>query len=77
MKIIYREDDGSVAIFIPAPKGLNPETGNTWTIEELVKRVVPSGKRYKLVEDTDVPADRSFREAWTVDEADLTDGVNE
>ena len=36
---------------------------------------MPTGQKYKIVEDSDVPTDRSFRDAWIVDEADLTDGV--
>ena len=36
---------------------------------------MPSGYKYKIVEDSDVPIDRSFRNAWTVDESDLTDGT--
>jgi hypothetical protein len=31
--------------------------------------------RFKIVEDSVVPSDRTFRNAWTVDEATLTDGV--
>lgn len=29
----------------------------------------------KKVEDSELPANKDFREAWVVDEADLTDGV--
>ena len=36
---------------------------------------MPSGYKYKIVEDSDVPTDRSFRNAWTVDDSDLTDGT--
>ena len=36
---------------------------------------MPTGYKYKIVDVTDVSADRSFRNAWTVDEADLTDGL--
>ena len=53
----------------------NPDTGKIWTIEEIAAKTVPTGYKYKIVEDSDVPTDRSFRNAWTVDEADLTDGV--
>ena len=67
-RIIYNEDNGRVAIIIPAT-----ESGRT--IEEIAKKDVPTGYKYKIVEDTDVPTDRSFRDAWTVDESDLTDGV--
>ena len=36
---------------------------------------MPQGKKYKIVEDSEIPTDRSFRNAWVVDENDLTDGV--
>lgn len=78
MKIIYRKDDGSINILIPAPNFLleiNPDTGKVYTVDEVAKKDVPTGYKYKIVEDSDVPTDRSFRNAWTVDESDLTDGV--
>ena len=34
-----------------------------------------SGLKYKIVDDSVIPTDRSFRGAWEVDEAELTDGV--
>lgn len=30
---------------------------------------------YKIVEDDVIPTDREFRNAWTIDDAELTDGV--
>ena len=56
-------------------KDINPETNKVWTIEEIAKKDVPTGLKYKIIEDSDVPTDRSFRGAWTVDESELTDGV--
>ena len=76
-KIVYKQDNGIVAIVIPAPNQINPATGEVWTIDEIAAKDVPSGKKYKKIEDSDVPSDRSFRDAWTVDESDLTDGVGE
>ena len=54
----------------PVFKEINPETGKIWTIEEIAKKCldVPTGQKYKIVEDSDVPTDRSFRDAWIVDE---------
>lgn len=68
-RIIYKEKD-SVSIIIPSPK---------WegTIEELAKKDVPTGKKYKIVDVSEISSDRSFRDAWEVDEALLTDGVGE
>ena len=68
-------EEGIVSIMTPVFKEINPETGKIWTIEEIAKKDVPTGQKYKIVEDSDVPTDRSFRDAWVVDEADLTDGV--
>jgi hypothetical protein len=65
-RIIYPTDDG-VAIIVPADCGL--------TIEEIAAKDVPQGKPYKIVDVADIPSDRTFRNAWTVNEADLTDGV--
>jgi len=75
MKIIYKQDNGIAAIVSPVFTEINPDTNEIWTIEEIAAKTVPTGYKYKIVEDTDVPTDRSFRNAWTVDEADLTDGV--
>ena len=67
-RIIYQTDDGGVAVIIPAPDcGL--------TIEQVAAKDVPTGKPYKIVDVSEIPTDRSRREAWTVSADDLTDGV--
>jgi len=56
-RIIYPNDDGGVAIIVPAPEcGL--------TIEEIAAKDVPAGKPYKIVDVADIPSDRTFRNAW-------------
>ena len=74
-KILYKQDNGVVAIITPILNEINPNTGEYWTIDEIAAKDVPTGKKYKKVEDSDISEDRSFRDAWTVDESDLTDGV--
>tara|TARA_R100000388_G_C7103248_1_gene93088 strand:+ start:213 stop:446 length:234 start_codon:yes stop_codon:yes gene_type:complete len=74
MKIIFIGEDGIVNVLIPVLKDINPETGKVWTVEEIAKKDVPTGKKYKIVEDSEIPTDRSFRDAWVVNESDLTDG---
>ena len=77
-KIVYRADDGSVTIIAAAPDQympVNPSTGSPYTIDEVAAKDVPTGKKYKKMEDSEMPTDETFRDAWTVDEADLTDGV--
>jgi hypothetical protein len=59
-RIIYSTDDGGVAIIIPADCGL--------TIEEIAAKDVPDGKPYKIVDVTDIPEDRTFRDAWEYQE---------
>lgn len=55
-RIIYPNDDGGVAVIIPAACGL--------TIEEIAAKDVPAGKPYKIVDVADIPTDRTFRDAW-------------
>jgi hypothetical protein len=68
-RIIYPTDDGGVAILIPAPECLE-----THTIEEIAVKDVPAGKPYKIINATDMPSDRTFRNAWEV-QIDEPDGV--
>ena len=56
-RIIYPTDDGGVAVIVPAAEcGL--------TIEQIAAKDVPVGKPYKIVDVTDIPIDRTFRNAW-------------
>ena len=66
-RIIYKNDQGGVSIIIPCDCGL--------TIEQIAAKDVPTGKPYKIVDVSEIPTDRSQRDLWDVDEADLTDGV--
>lgn len=70
MKIIYINDQGGVSVIRPTPEALE-----LYGIEAIAIKDVPHGKPFKIVEDTAIPADRSQRNAWTVDPAILTDGV--
>lgn len=56
-RIIYPTDEGGVAIIIPAAEcGL--------TIDEIAAKDVPAGKPYKIIDASEVPSDRTFRNAW-------------
>ena len=57
MKIIYQTATG-VAIIHP--------TGEL-SIEECAKQSVPAGVPYRIVNDDEVPSDRTFRNAWSDD----------
>jgi hypothetical protein len=69
-RIIYKQDNGVVAVIIPTPEALEQHGIHAIAIKD-----VPAGKPFKIVDAADIPSDRSDRDAWTVDEADLTDGI--
>jgi len=59
--IMYDNGDG-VSIVCPAP-GLDPK--------EVAKTSVAKGVDYKIINDNQLPADRVFRDAWTMQGIDL------
>lgn len=69
-RIIYQNDEGGVTVLLPTSECLQ-----TRTVEEIALKDVPAGKPFKIVDVNEIPTDRSFRNAWTVDESILTDGV--
>ena len=58
-RIIYPNNDGGVSILIPTEEYLTDHT-----IEELAAKDVPANTTYKIVNTTDIPSDRTFRNAW-------------
>ena len=66
-RIIYKNDDGTIGIIVPANCSL--------TVEQIAQKDVPTGKSYKIVNVSEISSDRTFRNAWTIDDAELTDGV--
>lgn len=51
-RIIYPTDDGGVAIIVPAVS------------VELAIKDIPEGKTYQIVDVSEIPSDRAFRNAW-------------
>lgn len=56
-RIVYQNDEGGISIIVPADCGL--------TIEEIAAKDVPQGKEYYIVDVSEIPTDRTFRNAWT------------
>lgn len=56
--IIYKQDSGIVAVIYP--------TGDL-TIEQVALKDVPHGVPFLIVDEADVPSDRTFRSAWEAD----------
>ena len=58
-RIIYKTIDGGVAIIVPTQEYLE-----THTIEQLALKDVPANTPYKIVDVSEIPSDRTFRNAW-------------
>ena len=67
-KAICKRSDGPFDILMPVDSC-------HLTFDEIIAKDVPKGYKYKIVNKDEVPTDRSFRNAWTVADSDLTDGV--
>ena len=64
-KIIFPNETG-IAVIHP--------TGEL-SVQETAKKDVPSGVKYKIIDDSNLPEDREFRNAWEYDFTDSYDGV--
>ena len=71
-RIIYQNDQGGVTVLIP------PQDDDCdYSLEEIASKDVPAGKPFAIIDASGVPFDRTERQGWAVDVADLTDGVGE
>lgn len=59
-RIVYKNNDGTISIVVPAP-----DTG--LTIQQIAAKDVPHGIPYEIVNVSDIPEDRTFRNAWTLE----------
>ena len=60
-RFIYTNDDGSISIACPADK-------TDLTLDQIKAKDCPSGKTVYTVNKSEIPTDRSFRNAWTYTE---------
>lgn len=58
--IVYPQENGIVAIVNPSRSSI--EGG--LTMEEIAAKSVPAGVPYKIIDISEVPSDRVFRDAW-------------
>ena len=57
-RIIFPNDEGGVSIVVPAPDC-------ELSLEQIAGKDVPAGKPYQIVDVSEIPDDRSYRNAWT------------
>lgn len=55
--IVYPTPDGGVAIVTPA-------TFSGLTVDEIAVKDVPPNTPYRIIPVSDIPSDRTFRDAW-------------
>ncbi len=67
--IFQPSDSNCISVLVPAPNcGLS--------LEEICKKDVPTGLKYKIIENTELPEDREFRNAWVATDLETNyDGV--
>lgn len=63
-RIIYKNQDNSVSVLIPAQEVLN-----TVGLQAIAEKDVPTNLPYWIVPTSDIPTDRTFRNAWEIDES--------
>ena len=63
-KIVFKNQDNSIGIITPTSEALSFAT-----IEQIAEKDCPYNLPYWIVEDSVIPADRTFRSAWEIDES--------
>lgn len=63
-KIIYKKTDGGVVVLTPTDEVLSFAT-----LEQIAEKDVPHSLPYWIVPTSDIPTDRTFRNAWEIDES--------
>jgi len=58
-RIIYDNDEGGVSVIVPSP--------SCPSIDRLIQDV-PAGRKYQVIDESEVPTDRTFRDAWIYEE---------
>ena len=58
-RIIYDDGQGGVSILVPST--------HCPSLDKLAE-AVPAGKAYQIIDESAVPSDRTFRNAWTYEE---------
>ncbi|MCK5132706.1 MAG: hypothetical protein KAR40_11210 [Candidatus Sabulitectum sp.] len=72
-RILFDNGDGGLAIVIPAPNYVavlieaNPGYTEQQCMEQIATKDLSPGTEYEVVDEADIPTDRTFRDAWEHD----------
>ena len=58
-KVIIYPNETGISVIYPCDCGL--------TIEQIAQKDVPAGIKYRIIDASELPSDRSQREAWAAD----------
>ena len=56
-RIVYTCPDENCLVVIQPAEG--------WTVQQVIEKDIPEGVTCTVIEESDLPSDRAFREAWT------------
>ena len=63
--IIYNDPETGILVeTFPCLNQINPATDKPFTVQEIADKDIPDGVSYSIVEDSIIPTDQSFRDAW-------------
>lgn len=68
-RIIFKNIDNTIGVLIPTKEALSFAI-----IEQIAEKDVPFELPYKIVPTTDIPSDRTYRDAWEWDDTWTPDG---
>ena len=63
MRIIFKNNNNTIGVIIPSEGAMK-----TYTIEQVAQKDVPEGLPFWIVGDSEIPTDRTFRDAWELDD---------
>ena len=70
LAIFQQINSDTLSVLYPAPNcGL--------TLEEICRKDVPTGIKYKIIDSSELPDNRDFRNAWQFDFSNNFDGVGD
>lgn len=64
VRIVYKNSDNIIAVLIPTDEVLSFAT-----VKQIAEKDVPHNLPYWIVPTSDIPIDRTFRNAWEIDES--------
>ncbi len=74
MKVIFKKEDNTIGVLIPTPEAISVlltagAASETEAMQTIALKDTPEGLPFWIVEDAEIPSDRTFRNAWEADEA--------